>query len=683
MVKFCGKYVAVFATCLAFLFIACEDKDLSKSGIGEEPSLLDYSTTQSVKFNLVYDVPEGYVSTFDVYSENPFIEEEFKISSEAGAPTVTRLTLNPNLTPISGGISISGKYNLNKTIPSYVKDLYVHSTSMFVPTLMKATIQSGVANFEIVNLSGDATRASLPTTRTLADKRPDYFIRHADGKVAETTLDASNDLYFPGDGAVGPNHEPYIAFHEEVPANVYNNINLAFPEKVKADPKYLSGTSTSLTKPAKVWISIIHTNGTQWDNALGYFYHPTNALNELIHEQRTGLTNKEIIAVPLAKLKATDSKLSLTSGDYVQLQYFNEDTQSWQEEFPAGLTIGWMLHPKSYVRGKQYLTSGGWQWPLHSINTLNTDNHRIDCIVFNAGTEQEPFVCVGFEDDYRRNNYPSADEDFNDVMFHIKTDPATAIEPVPEIPKEEDVKTTVTKNGILAFEDNWPSEGDYDLNDVVVQYSSKATLTCRVGESVTYVTKLEDRFSLIHNGGVFFNKFGYKVDIDPSYVESITINGSAYTPVPDKFDGNNGFIVDLCENIQSYLARYTSGVTPKDYNIVIKLKDGITESQWETVCAPYNPFITPKDNIEVHLPHYSPTNRADLSLFGKGHDKSDVEKKIYYVSGDKVLYPFALHLSGVDTFINLEEKQRINDTYPNYDKWVKSNGTEHRDWYLK
>ena len=686
MVKFSGKYVAIFATCLAFLFIACEDKDLSKPETGEEeddnnqPSLLDYSTTQSVKFNLVYDVPKGYVATFDVYGENPFVEEEIK---DQDGTMVKRLALNTNLTPISGGISISGNYNLTKTIPGYVKELYVHSTSMFVPTLMKATIQSGVADFKTVNLSGEATRSSSPATRTLADKMPDHYFLYA-GDVGATSLNATRDVLIPD--ATDEFHKPRIAFHEEVPAGVFNRINAAFPEKQRIEPTspYLSRTSLYLEKAAKVWISIIHTDGTQWDNTLGYFYHNGKDLSGLVHEQRQGLTNKEIIAVPLAKLKATDSKLTLTSGDYIQLQYFNEETQQWVDEFPADLTIGWLLHPKTYDRVNKRLALSGWQWPLCSINTLNTDNHRIDCIVFDAGTEEEPFVCIGFEDDYRRNNYPSADEDFNDVMFHIKTDPADAIEPVEPIPsEEEDVETIVTKKGVLAFEDNWPNEGDYDLNDVVVRYNSKATLTNRAGESVSYLTKLEDRFSLLHTGASFPNKFGFKVNIDPDYVKNITVNGEARTPIKDDFDGI-GFIVDVIENALKALPVIPYEPSePCHFDIVIEFKDGVTEAQWETVCAPYNPFITPKTGTEVHLPYYSPTNRVDLSLFNTGHDRSDVANKVYYVSGEKVLYPFALHLSGVDTFINLGEKQRINETYPNYDNWVKSNGTEYRDWYLK
>ncbi|NDV80587.1 LruC domain-containing protein [Bacteroides sp. 51] len=692
MVKFSGKYVAVFATCLAFLFTACGDKDLSIPGPGEEdddnndqPSLLDYSTTQSVKFNLVYDdAPKGYAATFEVYSENPFIEEDFKMSSEPGAPTVKRPTLNTNLTPISGGISISGKYNLTKTIPSYVKELYVYSTSMFVPTLMKATIQNGVADFTRVDLTDEVTRNSSPATRTVADKRPDFCLLYEGGGVGETSLNASNDLLLPN-GAVGPNHEPCIAVHHDIPGEVLSKINAAFPEKqkVEKDSPYLSEASLYLNKPAQVWISIIHT-GAQWENTLGYFYHDGPA-NELVHENRTGITNKEIIAIPLAKLKTSDSKLALQSGDYVQLKYFNETTQQWENEFPAGLTIGWLLHPKSYDRTNKRLAASGWQWPLCSINTLNTDGHRIDCIVFDAGTEAKPFVCVGFEDDYRRNNYPAADEDFNDLIFHVLTDPIDAIKPVEPIPsEEEDVETTVNKKGILAFEDNWPSEGDYDLNDVVMRYSSKATLTCKPGEQVAYMTKLEDRFSLIHTGADLPNKFGFKVNIDPSYVKSISVNGKAHTYIKDNFDGI-GFIVDLCNDATNTppVVPYQPNTQPFHYDIVMEFEDGITEEQWEAACAPYNPFITPKDKTEVHLPYYPPTDRADLSHFGTKHDRSDVEKKIYYVSGEKVLYPFALHLSGVDTFINLGEHDRINITYPDYDNWVKSNGKEYRDWYLK
>ena len=41
----------------------------------------------------------------------------------------------------------------------------------------------------------------------------------------------------------------------------------------------------------------------------------------------------------------------------------------------------------------------------------------------------------------------------------------------PEVPTDEDNYTTYS--GILTFEDLWPEQGDYDMNDVMIRYKSK------------------------------------------------------------------------------------------------------------------------------------------------------------------------------------------------------------------
>lgn len=35
----------------------------------------------------------------------------------------------------------------------------------------------------------------------------------------------------------------------------------------------------------------------------------------------------------------------------------------------------------------------------------------------------------------------------------------------------KDLNTTIEKTGVYAFEDEWPKAGDYDMNDVLVQYT--------------------------------------------------------------------------------------------------------------------------------------------------------------------------------------------------------------------
>ena len=53
------------------------------------------------------------------------------------------------------------------------------------------------------------------------------------------------------------------------------------------------------------------------------------------------------------------------------------------------------------------------------------------------------------------------DTDFDDLIFALK--PVGVFAPLPEI---ANMKSSTT--GVYAFEDKWPSKGDYDLNDAVV-----------------------------------------------------------------------------------------------------------------------------------------------------------------------------------------------------------------------
>ena len=96
----------------------------------------------------------------------------------------------------------------------------------------------------------------------------------------------------------------------------------------------------------------------------------------------------------------------------------------------------------------------------------------------------------------------------------------------------------------------------------------------------------------------------------------------------------------------------------------------------------YNPFIFVGSGQargrEVHLVKYPPTDKADLSLLGTGKDVSRPEEDLYYVSID--LMPFALNMP-VSEFPIPEEGIRIDESYPKFATWVKSNGAQAKDWY--
>lgn len=657
---------------MAMLVLAtgCQEKDLfepNPNGKEEKAMSLDFSTTQEVKFHIDYTTPEGYPAKYDVYVTNPL-----KMGAD-GKPT-----LKAGVEPVSNGIIASTKKSVTKTLPIYAQELYLYSNSLFVPQLMKATVVNGEARFEVESLDEFMSAAPAPETRaiTKGNKIPDYYLLYEGGVGSITPQGADQPLEIPG--AVGENHEPCIAFHTDLDPQIMVNIDASFPEKVKLDPasEYIKAAHIHLSEEAEVWISMLHVGAT-WDNSLGYFYHE-GPVTDLTNANRANLNVKDIIAVPLAKLKGTsksDANLVLTPGDYIQLKYLNEETGEWVNKFPAGTTIGWNLRPQAYSRTLKNLTKY-WQWPLHSVNTLNTDNDRHDCVIFNAGTAEAPFYCIGFEDDYRRNSANGGDEDFNDLVMHVLTTPATAVEnPIPTIPEAQDVVTVIDRKGIVAFEDYWPQKFDYDLNDVVVKYNSATTFTCKVGETETYLTRLEDEYYMMHSGAMYHNKFGVKIEIDPDYIKSISIDGKEYTPIVDNYDGKAGVIVDICPDVLVSVG--------KTYTVKVEFNDGVTEEMWEKIGAPYNPFITVKDGVEVHLPHFYPTERADLSLFGTADDMSDPENHLYYVSGETNKYPYAIHLAGTETFDIPTEGKAIDTSYPKYPGWVESNGEEYRDWYIK
>lgn len=65
------------------------------------------------------------------------------------------------------------------------------------------------------------------------------------------------------------------------------------------------------------------------------------------------------------------------------------------------------------------------------------------------------------------------------MLFYIEADPKGSIyDPErPVIPPVDDKPVTELHAGTLLFEDIWPSGGDYDMNDVIIEYSRAVTFT--------------------------------------------------------------------------------------------------------------------------------------------------------------------------------------------------------------
>jgi len=252
----------------------------------------------------------------------------------------------------------------------------------------------------------------------------------------------------------------------------------------------------------------------------------------------------------------------------------------------------------------------------------------------------------------------------------------------------------------LMFEDLWPSLGDYDFNDLVVDYRINRVTDAK-GEIVEVIADLRTRAA----GAGYRNGFGIEfTGINPSKVievEGTKVKGGSI----HKFDANGlesdtkyvtVIAYDDVYNVLPHLGQGTTGVntTPGGpfqevtvQRVVIKFKkDGVAGSGGsvslrEISHENFNPFLVANQRrgYEVHLPGKQPTSLADKSLFGTSDDSSVEGAKSMYRSKNGNL-PWALDVT--ENIPYLKEGYNFNKGYVKFADWVKSNGSQYEDWYL-
>ena len=241
----------------------------------------------------------------------------------------------------------------------------------------------------------------------------------------------------------------------------------------------------------------------------------------------------------------------------------------------------------------------------------------------------------------------------------------------------------------LAFEDLWPSYGDYDMNDLVVGYKFKI-----VSNAQHNVVEVFNTIVMRANGAELNNGFGYQFDIVPNKILSVTGvgNQNGYTMSANGTETNNTqkatFII--WDNSHTYMPCWnTQKEAPTcpqvTFNVYIKFaNNGVPAAGgWTSLTnlsiATWNPFIVKGGvrGIEVHLPNYAPTMLVDQSLFGTGNDDTKPAQNKYYKSITNL--PWALDIYG--KFSYPVENADISGVYLHFPAWVLSNGNSFQDWW--
>ena len=252
----------------------------------------------------------------------------------------------------------------------------------------------------------------------------------------------------------------------------------------------------------------------------------------------------------------------------------------------------------------------------------------------------------------------------------------------------------------LAFEDLWPSVGDYDLNDLVVHYR---TTIKKAGSSVIAVSISGE---IVATGANFHNGFGVEIpgisrdSIEEASIE-FTINGIAQPASPLEAGQSNAvFIVtdDIWDHVTQaegcafYRTENDCGDSPiqASFTITATLRTPVDDSQLTDQL--FNPFIfatngymrssifsePPGRGLEIHLKNHAPTDLADPALLGRADDTSNAGAGLYYLTQQGL--PWALEIG--TQWQHPSEFQDLVQAYPEFSEWVQSQGSLNADWYL-
>lgn len=624
----------------------------------------DFNTVESQTLKVNYNIP-GYKASFAVYTENPVVYSEGERRLKEGVFSVFEAYTDDNC-----------NYEGYITLPVTVEKVYIYSDYMFVPQCVEVEIVNNQicfsADAEETGLTKAASRA-FEVTPNLIDAPTNLYALYNWGKhgslpkgyVTETVSTITNgqkvgDLFKRLQSKLGETSTPTKKQNNSslVSTEEYTNITVS-PES--ADGKKIEGAN----------IDLVYLNERAgYKSTLGYYYYKTE-------DFKKGLDIKKLpkyIIFPNVSQK-NDDPYTAYKGDYsrwnaplergmkVRLQFFGEDGAGQAEDvFPAGYTIGWFIVANAYTLSEDYIDT---KKDFYYSNVSANKNGESRCItLFDKKTQK---VVVGFED--------GEDESYEDILFYVDANPIEAIvDPEnPDVPSIDDEDKPIvipdkinTAQGTLAFEDIWPSGGDYDMNDVILEYKIQVTF-----DANNKIKKITETFVPVHDGALFANAFGYQVP------QELDVQDAA------KEAGQNLPTYIIFQNVKESVKAGTPYTIIRSFenNPIVFKVNGQETTDAATIFKQYNPFIVPKYvagnqiRSEVHLPKHKGTALVDESLIGSRDDA-------YYLDRSGA-YPFAIQLP-VTGFKPATEKVRIDsdDEYPDFRKWADSKGKEAMDWYL-
>ncbi len=297
------------------------------------------------------------------------------------------------------------------------------------------------------------------------------------------------------------------------------------------------------------------------------------------------------------------------------------------------------------------------------------------------------------------NTYPHKINDLGSFkceiadLANIDTDNDGVIDALDDFPNDPNAaEATYTPSdigwGSLAYEDLWPSQGDYDFNDLVVNYRFT-----QIANANNQVVRLEGKFRIKAIGASFRNGFGFKMNLDPNLISTVTGYNLTenYISLDSKgleANHNSGSTVIVFDDAYDNIPRLGNGLyintergqpisVGNEITVVINFVNPIDPSLLGS--APFNPFLI-VDGVrgrEIHLADKAPTDLADPNLFNTIHDATNPGNGLFYRNENNL--PWAINI--IHDFRYPEENKAVNTAYNFFNTWAQSSGTSYQDWY--
>jgi LruC domain-containing protein len=560
-----------------------------------------------------------------------------------------------------------GRVLFTNTLPDYLDTLIVSTTYPGIPTPIKVKINKG--NNSLL-LGGPM--------------KPNKFNGAVDNPVNGRT-ESKFTFMAPFDNQGVPANLELV--NDYVPQDILDLINNSLPETAPvptSHPEYLNNTiaDVQLRDSSEVWVTFV-TEGAGYRNTLGYYTYD-------LQNPPTKPSDISTLNVVFPNTSLPGSGGNLQTGSKVRIG-----------SFAANTGIGWFVVPNGF-NGSTVTEANYIHYSNKILNTYTSAAYSQTALILKNDARQ--LLLLAFED----LNRPSGDNDFNDVVFYVTANPYAAVikdnfseiktltgndadndgvidrnDAYPNDPLRAFDIYTPGKNafGSLAFEDNWPAKGDYDMNDLVVDYNFHL-VTNAASEVVDCNATLKVRAI----GAAYQNGFGISLPVAASNVKQSSVRGPNFTRSNIIEAGQQQAVAIVFSNAQSlFNASGLINTRPLEtYYAPVSIELAITFNQAVKLAdlgnAPFNPFIYVNGNrgVEVHLPDMPPTQLANIQLLGTQADSSLPASKRYYKTGNNL--PWAINIA--QSFEYPAENMVINETYLLFSPWANSSGLSHKDWFV-